>query len=69
MAFGLKIAGLSKREIEARIGEAARALQIEPLLDRIPKDLSGGQRQRVAIGHAQSSVSHSSSSSTSRSQI
>ena len=52
MAFGLKIAGLSKQEIDARIGEAARALQIEPLLERIPKDLSGGQRQRVAIGRA-----------------
>ena len=52
MAFGLKIAGLGKAEITDRISEAARALQIEPLLDRIPKDLSGGQRQRVAIGRA-----------------
>ncbi len=52
MAFGLKIAGLSKHDIETRIADAARALQIEQLLDRIPKDLSGGQRQRVAIGRA-----------------
>ena len=52
MAFGLKIAGLRPTEIEARISEAVRALQIGPLLDRLPKDMSGGQRQRVAIGRA-----------------
>jgi ABC-type sugar transport system ATPase subunit len=52
MAFGLKIAGLRPAEVEARIGEAVRALQIAPLLDRLPKDMSGGQRQRVAIGRA-----------------
>ena len=52
MAFGLKIAGLKAVEVEARVGEAVRALQIGPLLDRLPKDMSGGQRQRVAIGRA-----------------
>jgi ABC-type sugar transport system ATPase subunit len=52
MAFGLKIAGLSKSEIDQRIHSAAKALQIEELLGRIPKDLSGGQRQRVAIGRS-----------------
>src|SRR5690606_7972593 len=41
-----------KAEIEARVGEAARILQIEHLLDRKPGQLSGGQRQRVAIGRA-----------------
>ncbi len=52
MAFSLKIAKRSKAEIESRVAEAARALQLEELLDRLPKQLSGGQRQRVAIGRA-----------------
>jgi ABC-type sugar transport system ATPase subunit len=52
MAFGLKFAGTPKAEIEARVAEAARILQLEPLLKRRPRDLSGGQRQRVAIGRA-----------------
>ena len=52
MAFGLKLEKKSKVEIEQRVNEAARILQIENLLDRKPKQLSGGQRQRVAIGRA-----------------
>ncbi|MEM8789361.1 MAG: sn-glycerol-3-phosphate ABC transporter ATP-binding protein UgpC [Pseudomonadota bacterium] len=52
MAFGMKIAKKSQAEIEAAIANAARILQLEPYLDRLPKALSGGQRQRVAIGRA-----------------
>jgi len=52
MAFGLKLAGQSKAEIQTAVLRAAQILQIEPLLDRRPKALSGGQRQRVAIGRA-----------------
>ncbi len=52
MAFGLKIAGASKKEIERRIHHAAGILQIDHLLKRLPRELSGGQRQRVAIGRA-----------------
>jgi multiple sugar transport system ATP-binding protein len=52
MAFGLELAKASKAEIDRRVREAARLLQIEALLDRKPKQLSGGQRQRVAIGRA-----------------
>jgi len=52
MAFGLKIRKLPKDEIDKRVKEAARSLEIEKLLDRRPKQLSGGQRQRVAIGRA-----------------
>ena len=52
MAFGLKIEKKSKDEINSRVKEAAKILQIEELLDRKPKQLSGGQRQRVAIGRA-----------------
>ncbi len=52
LAFGLKIAGKSKPEIEAAITDVARILEIEPLLDRLPKQLSGGQAQRVALGRA-----------------
>ncbi len=52
MAFGLKFAKTPKAEIEARVSEAARILQLEPLLQRRPRELSGGQRQRVAIGRA-----------------
>jgi len=52
MAFGLKIRHLPKQEIDARVHEAARILEIEQFLDRKPKALSGGQRQRVALGRA-----------------
>ncbi|MBO7484513.1 MAG: sn-glycerol-3-phosphate ABC transporter ATP-binding protein UgpC [Spirochaetaceae bacterium] len=52
MAFGLKIRKVDKAEIERRVREAARILDIEKLLDRKPKALSGGQRQRVAVGRA-----------------
>jgi multiple sugar transport system ATP-binding protein len=52
MAFGLKIKHLPKAEIDKRVHEAARILQIEEYLDRKPRALSGGQRQRVALGRA-----------------
>jgi len=52
MAFALKMRKYPKREIDARVREAARVLGIEELLDRKPKALSGGQRQRVAVGRA-----------------
>jgi len=52
LAFGLSLRGRPKGEIEARILEAARMLQLEDLLERKPRQLSGGQRQRVAIGRA-----------------
>jgi multiple sugar transport system ATP-binding protein len=52
MAFGLKLRKVSKREIRARIEEAASVLGIGELLGRRPKELSGGQRQRVAVGRA-----------------
>ncbi len=52
MAFGMKVAGSSKAEMDARVRKAAAMLQIDHLLDRLPKELSGGQRQRVAIGRA-----------------
>ena len=52
MAFGLKLEKRSKDEINDRVQEAARILQIEDYLHRKPKQLSGGQRQRVAIGRA-----------------
>jgi multiple sugar transport system ATP-binding protein len=52
MAFGLRNAGVPKDEIDRRIADAARVLEIEPLLERKPAQMSGGQRQRVAIGRA-----------------
>lgn len=52
MAFGLKIRKVPKAEIDQRVREAAKTLDIEKLLDRKPKQLSGGQRQRVAVGRA-----------------
>ncbi len=52
MGYGLKIAKLPKDEINAKVEEVARLLQLEPLLDRKPGQLSGGQRQRVAMGRA-----------------
>ncbi|PKY65900.1 sugar ABC transporter ATP-binding protein [Schaalia turicensis] len=52
MGFALKIAGTPKDEINKRVDEAARILDLEPYLERKPKALSGGQRQRVAMGRA-----------------
>ncbi|MCV9944249.1 MULTISPECIES: ABC transporter ATP-binding protein [unclassified Rhizobium] len=52
MAFGMKIAGESRQEIDRRVRAAAESLQLTQYLDRLPKALSGGQRQRVAIGRA-----------------
>src|SRR3978361_2388000 len=52
MAFGLKLRKFPKAEIKKRVDDAARILDIEPLLARKPKALSGGQRQRVAMGRA-----------------
>ncbi len=52
MSFGLENIKMAKSEIETRVNEAARMLQIEPLMDRKPGQLSGGQRQRIAIGRA-----------------
>ena len=52
MGFALKIAGTPRDEINKRVEEAARILDLEPYLDRKPKALSGGQRQRVAMGRA-----------------
>ena len=52
MAFGLKMRKFSKEEIEKRVNEAAKILNLEEYLDRKPKQLSGGQRQRVALGRA-----------------
>src|SRR3954464_16063367 len=52
MAFGLKLRGMPKDQIDQRVTEAAKILDIEHLLERKPKALSGGQRQRVAVGRA-----------------
>lgn len=52
MGYGLKIAGMPKPDIQHKVQEAAKLLQLEGLLDRRPKQLSGGQRQRVAMGRA-----------------
>ena len=52
MAFALKIRKVPKAEIDQKVHEAARILDLEHLLDRKPKALSGGQRQRVAMGRA-----------------
>ncbi len=52
IAFGLKMAGLPKPEIERKVEAAASILNLTPYLDRKPRELSGGQRQRVAIGRA-----------------
>ena len=52
MAFGLRVLGSDKAEIDRKVKAAADILQLTPLLDRLPKALSGGQRQRVAIGRA-----------------
>jgi sn-glycerol 3-phosphate transport system ATP-binding protein len=52
MAYGLKIAKVPRDEIRARVEKAARILELEPFLERTPRQLSGGQRQRVAMGRA-----------------
>lgn len=52
MAFGLRIRHVSKDEIDKRVHEAARILDIENQLDKKPKNMSGGQRQRVALGRS-----------------
>ncbi|PRX04000.1 UNVERIFIED_ORG: carbohydrate ABC transporter ATP-binding protein (CUT1 family) [Martelella mediterranea] len=52
LAFGLQNLKMSRAEIDRRVDEAARILQIEPLLARKPRQLSGGQKQRVAIGRS-----------------
>ena len=52
MAFSLKLRKLAKEEIDQKVKEAAKILEIDELLERKPKALSGGQRQRVAMGRA-----------------
>ena len=52
IAFGLKMRKFDKQTIDTKVHEAAKALNLEDLLDRKPKQLSGGQRQRVALGRA-----------------
>ena len=52
MAFGLKLRNTPKKEVTARVAEAARILEITDFLNRKPRALSGGQRQRVAMGRA-----------------
>ena len=52
IGFALKTAGLEKKLIDEKVDETAEILELNALLDRLPKQLSGGQRQRVAIGRA-----------------
>ena len=52
MAYGLRIRGFSKADIEAKVRKAGEILELLPLLMRKPRELSGGQRQRVAMGRA-----------------
>jgi len=52
MAYGLRMRGMAKADIRARVDHAAKILQLDGLLDRKPRQLSGGQRQRVAMGRA-----------------
>jgi ABC-type sugar transport system ATPase subunit len=52
LAFSLRLRGTSPKDIDAKVQEAARLLEIDHLLDRRPQALSGGQRQRVALGRA-----------------
>ena len=52
IAFGLKMRKVNKESIDAKVKEVAKALNLDDLLDRKPKQLSGGQRQRVALGRA-----------------
>jgi len=52
LAFGLRMRGATPDDIARKVADAARVLELEPLLDRKPRALSGGQRQRVALGRA-----------------
>src|SRR5947208_1731515 len=52
MAYGLKIKGMPKDEIDGRVQKAAKILELGTFLQRLPRQLSGGQRQRVAMGRA-----------------
>src|SRR5205807_4734609 len=52
IAFGLRLKKVAKEEVDRRVKEAARVLDLEPWLGRKPRNLSGGQRQRVAMGRA-----------------
>ena len=52
MAFSLKLRKADQALTDKRVGDAARILNLDPLLDRYPRELSGGQRQRVAMGRA-----------------
>jgi multiple sugar transport system ATP-binding protein len=52
ISFGMRMRGEPKAVIAERVARAAKILQLEPYLDRLPKNLSGGQRQRVAIGRS-----------------
>lgn len=52
MSFGLEVLGADRKAIKAKVEQAAKRLQLEPYLHRLPRELSGGQRQRVAIGRA-----------------
>ncbi len=52
IAYGLRMRGMAREQIKARVDKAAAILQLEGLLDRKPRQLSGGQRQRVAMGRA-----------------
>ena len=52
LSFALDLAGVAKHEVTAKVDNAARILELQPLLERKPRQLSGGQRQRVAIGRA-----------------
>jgi multiple sugar transport system ATP-binding protein len=52
LGFGLKLRGHTAEDVRRRVQEAAQTLELEALLERLPKQLSGGQRQRVALGRA-----------------
>ncbi len=52
IAFALKLKGMAKADIDVEVRKATKMLELDPLLDRKPKELSGGQRQRVAMGRA-----------------
>ncbi|MCA0394587.1 MAG: ATP-binding cassette domain-containing protein, partial [Proteobacteria bacterium] len=52
LAFALKLRGMARADIDARVREAAKVLELDALLERRPGQLSGGQRQRVALGRA-----------------
>ncbi|TCV94374.1 ABC transporter ATP-binding protein [Biostraticola tofi] len=52
LAFGLKLSKMPKEQIKTQVEEAARILELEDLLERLPRQLSGGQAQRVAVGRA-----------------